>query len=393
MEILDFDKGDGRRDLYISLKERDFGSLELAPGFRTDLGIKLSSKLTYGNLFGLNQSLTLEGEVNERINKQGLDDFRKANEKSRVEYEAKVNYLFPDLFRSYWDYSTSVSLSKRRYYSFDANVERFANSVSRELPWDITFSLGQQLEKIKQYGSTDRDNDGSFTIGSLTPGITIDKRNSAAFPTKGHYFNVITEFARPEFLSEKSGPYEINYYKLVTRNKLYIPVSSQFFIATSVTFGVQENLASDNLLDAQGGVQYQDGAVLKEGFIPSIKVFRLTGVDNVRGFADDEINILPSGQDITEVFVQDRVFLTSIKFEPRYMVRDDFAMGVFYDAGRVQVNHFDAGDMRSAVGISFKYLTPVGSLDLDYGVKLSRHRLANDQMESPGRIHVSIGFF
>jgi outer membrane protein insertion porin family len=284
-------------------------------------------------------------------------------------------------------------LSRRRYYSFDANVERFANVFSRELPWDASFSMIQQLEKIKQYGSTDRDNDGSFTIGSLTPGITIDKRNNAAFPTKGHYFNLITEFARPEFLSEKSGVYEINYYKLVTRNRFYLPISSQFFVATSLTFGIQQNLSNDALLDSNGNMQSLEGATLREGFIPSIKVFRLTGVDNVRGFADDEINVLPNGKDITEVFVQNKVYLTSIKVEPRYLVRDDFAMGLFFDAGRVQVDRFEAGDMRSAVGISFKYLTPVGTLDFDYGVKLSRQRLPNDQLESPGRIHVSIGFF
>jgi outer membrane protein insertion porin family len=393
VEILDFDKGEMRRDIYVALKERDFGSVELAPGFRTDLGLKLSSKLIYGNLFGLNQSLSLEGEINERINKQGLDDTRKERERDRLEYEFKLNYFLPDIFKSYWDYNTSISIARRRYYSFDADVERFANNFSHQLPWDMSFSFGQQLENITQFGSTDLKNNGSYRIGSVTPGITIDKRNNAAFPTKGVFFNINTELARPEFLSRKSGPYEINYFKLVTRSRFYVPVTPQFFVASSLTFGMQENLSRDNLLDSNGKVQYLEGEEIKEGFIPSIKVFRLTGIDNVRGFADDEINILRDGRDITQVFIQNRVFLTSLKLEPRYMMRDDIALGVFFDAGRVQINSFGPSDLRSSVGVSFKYLTPVGTLDLDYGVKLSRHRISNDKMESPGRLHVSIGFF
>ena len=38
-------------------------------------------------------------------------------------------------------------------------------------------------------------------------------------------------------------------------------------------------------------------------------------------------------------------------------------------------------------------LTPVGTLDFDYGFKLLRKRDANGTLEDPGRFHVSIGFF
>ena len=67
--------------------------------------------------------------------------------------------------------------------------------------------------------------------------------------------------------------------------------------------------------------------------------------------------------------------------------------GVFYDAGRVFVNEYDTNDLKSSVGITFKYLTPVGSLDFDYGIKLLRKNDDGDRFDSPGRLHVSIGFF
>jgi outer membrane protein insertion porin family len=68
-------------------------------------------------------------------------------------------------------------------------------------------------------------------------------------------------------------------------------------------------------------------------------------------------------------------------------------LGLFYDAGRVFVDEFNIEDFRSAVGVTFKYITPVGTLDFDYGIKLLRKRDSSGRLESPGRLHVSIGFF
>jgi outer membrane protein insertion porin family len=67
--------------------------------------------------------------------------------------------------------------------------------------------------------------------------------------------------------------------------------------------------------------------------------------------------------------------------------------GVFYDAGRVFVNSMDLSDLRDSVGVTFKIVTPVGTLDFDYGIKLLRKKDANGNLEDPGRFHVSIGFF
>jgi hydrogenase-4 component E len=44
-------------------------------------------------------------------------------------------------------------------------------------------------------------------------------------------------------------------------------------------------------------------------------------------------------------------------------------LGIFFDAGRVSVNEFIPFNLRTSVGAGFKFLTPVGSLDFDYGIK------------------------
>jgi outer membrane protein insertion porin family len=116
-------------------------------------------------------------------------------------------------------------------------------------------------------------------------------------------------------------------------------------------------------------------------------------MDNVRGYEDNEINRLVSGEDTSEARVDDKAYMINLKIEPRVFLSDSTMLGIFYDAGRVFVDEYDLSRLRSSVGFSFKYLTPVGSLDFDYGIKLLRKRDSDGRLESPGRLHVSIGFF
>ena len=203
---------------------------------------------------------------------------------------------------------------------------------------------------------------------------------------KGAFFNLSTEFANPFFLSQKDSELTINYFKLVSRNRFYIP-HKYGTIAISMVAGAQENLATDK--------RVVDGVSQTEGYIPNIKVFRLTGMDIVRGFNDEEINRVPGHgkDDISDVKIDNRAYLANFKFEPRYVINDALMAGVFYDAGRVFVNKVDLGQLRDSVGVTFKILTPVGTLDFDYGIKLLRERNKDGTLEDPGRFHVSIGFF
>ena len=72
------------------------------------------------------------------------------------------------------------------------------------------------------------------------------------------------------------------------RNKFYFPMFDGV-LAISTSFGVQKNLATDLITDVTGNTTTR-------GFIPSIKVFRLNGVDLVRGVDDDEINVVETGK-------------------------------------------------------------------------------------------------
>ena len=381
-------------DVVIEVTERDYGLIEIAPGYRTDIGIKLSGTISYINLFGENISTSLTGQVNQRLDFQAFDSRRRKEGKSLVEYNITNNLNVPDLKETYIDYGLSLSAQRRRFFSFDADIQRISNTLSRDFGPNFSVSLRHQFESISQFDATEARDNGNFVIGALTPSFTADFRNSRINPTSGAWFNVSNEFANPNFLSQRSEDLTINFYKLILRNRFYIPIP-RGTIAISVVGGLQENLAKNVRVDASGNpvVDPESGQVVTQGYIPNIKLFRLTGTDIVRGYTDEEINRLPDGNDIGEDRIQNKAYMANIKVEPRYFINDSLMAGLFFDAGRIYRDSVDFGELRQSAGVTFKIVTPVGTLDFDYGFKLLRKRNPDGTLEAPGRFHVSIGFF
>ena len=371
-------------DLLIKVSERDYGLIEIAPGYRTDLGLKLTGTVTYQNIGGYNRSVSLRSQLNRRTSFTTIDPERANRVEQILEHNTSITYNQDDIFDTLVDGAASAAYQTQRFYAFDANILRLNGTLTRDLSRSLSSFIRYQYEDITQYQATEDINNGSFQIGSLTPGLTLDLRNNQINATSGAFFNVSCEFANPYLLSQKESDLTINYYKLILRNRFYIPFKNGT-IALSLVGGVQENLANQK--------STINGSETIEGYIPTIKVFRLTGMDIIRGFTDEEMNRLPSGQDISDFRVDNKAYMANFKLEPRYFLNDSLMAGLFYDAGRVFVNQMDFGELRDSVGLTFKVVTPVGTLDFDYGIKLLRKKDASGRLEDPGRFHVSIGFF
>jgi outer membrane protein insertion porin family len=371
-------------DLLVKVSEREYGLVELAPGYRTDLGIKLTGTVTYQNLGGHNRSITLRSQLNQRLSYRTLDPERRDDAKQLLEHNTSLTHNQGDIFDTKIDGAAGLAYQTRRFYAFDANIYRANATLTRDITKRLSSSIRYQYEDIKQFNATQAIDNGAFQIGAITPSLTYDLRNSQVNPLKGAFFNLSTEFANPYFLSQQEKDLTINYYKFISRNRFYIPFKYGT-VAISLVGGLQENLAKSK--------QTVNGVEQTEGYIPNIKVFRLTGMDIVRGFTDEEMNKLPNGGDISDERIANKAYLANFKLEPRYFINDSLMAGVFYDAGRVFVDTVDFGELRDSVGVTFKIITPVGTLDFDYGIKLLRKKSLNGSLEDPGRFHVSIGFF
>lgn len=386
-------------NLLIQVKERDYGILEVAPGYRTDLGLKLGAGITKNNIFGLDHSLTARAEGNYRLNHSSFDERRRLDGKDMLEYEAKINYRIPylleNVFTNGLTFDVSTSFQLRRFYGFDAYISRVAPQLSYNFSKIWSASVRYQFEHIDQFDATESKDDDNFTIGGITPSISLDLRDDPINPRSGAAFSLSWEFANPAFGSMSGEDITINFSKLVQRSKFYLPFNDRWYLATSVSWGYQKNFADDFKRDANGDIIYdEDGRPEREGYIPSLKVFRLDGIDIVRGFADNEINRLSdSDMDIGDVIIDQTAYFANIKIEPRYVLSDNVIMGLFFDAGRVFRQHFQPLSLRTSTGATLKLMTPVGSLDFDYGIKLHRTSYDVDKKESFGRFHLTIGFF
>ncbi len=394
-------KQDGRyiANLLIQVKERDYGILEIAPGYRTDLGLKLGAGITKNNIFGRDHSLTARAEGNYRLNHSSFDERRRQEGKDLLEYEAKVNYRIPyvweGVFSNGLTFDVSTSFQLKRFYGFDAYISRVAPQLSYNFSKRWSAGLRYQFEHIDQFDATEVKDDDNFTIGGLTPSISYDLRDNPTNPRSGALFSLSWEFANPAFGSMSNEDITINFSKLIQRNRFYIPINRDWYIASSISWGYQKNFADDLKRDANGNIiRDSNGRPERKGYIPSLKVFRLDGIDLVRGYADNEINRLEDEDvDIGDVIIDETAYFANIKLEPRYQVDENVVIGVFFDAGRVFRKHFSPLSLRTSMGTSLKLVTPVGSLDFDYGVKLHRNTYDQDKRESFGRFHLTIGFF
>jgi outer membrane protein insertion porin family len=366
-----------KTNLVIQVKEKDFGLIELAPGYRTDLGLKLSTNIIYNNLMGMNRAISLKTQLNQRDNLDGFDQRRKFENKKLLEYSIKASvsepYIFYDLFKTQVESEISSSWQRKRFYGFDADIFRFSPQLSKNFTRYLSSSIKYQFERISQFDATlTKDND-NFSIGSITLSSSIDMRDDPVNTRKGFYLSLSTELANPAFGSMKTSDLEVNFGKIITRNKYYYPLND-FTLAFSLAMGAEKNFA-------------------QKGYIPSIKVFRLDGYDEIRGFDDGEINHLASGQAIGDAIVDKTAFFSAFKFEPRYDITDFVQLAIFFDAGRVSVNSFQPLNLRTSAGAGVKFLTAVGALDFSYGIKLHKQTYTNGAVDATGRFHLSIGYF
>lgn len=376
--------------LMIKVDERKAGRLVVTPGYRNDLGLKLDTQINYGNIWGGNETIGANFRFNQRLN-NALDQIRTNMSNNLLEWNVGMRYQDPFIFQSSVQYDTKLGYIRERYYSFDADIKKLTTNFQRSFGKYLTISVSHQLEQVRQYNADSAINEASFEIGSFTPRLIIDTRDSRVRPQSGGKLDLSWEFANPYFLAMKTDELTINYNKVVIRNAYYIKTSFGT-IALMAAMGAQKNFATEDLVRNGQPVYWADGTRRKKGYIPSIKVFRLEGAYNVRGYSFDESNKLVDGVDISTKVVQDMAYFSLFKVEPRYFYSDNIVMAMFFDAGRVFYDQFQPFRLRTSVGLSFKYVTPVGTIDLDYGMKLNRVQGAEGH-ESFGRLHFAIGFF
>jgi outer membrane protein insertion porin family len=335
----------------VSIQEGTPGVVGGGAGLRNDLGPRLFAQSGYTNLWGEDQTISLNAAINRR-----LQNFR------FLEYETQLAYIWPYFAWGETTFRPTITLSGTEYFNFDAVTAALTLTWERTLAPRLVGNFSYSLERIVQFDGTtngvpDPTLNGGYIIGAVTPTLRYDHRDNALAPTSGYFLSLSYELAEPWLGARQQSPsYPIGYYRAIFRGDYFWPVTSDVNWYFSFRSGYEQSLEPtinpSNPNDTTGS-------------IPVIKQFALGGIGSLRGLQEQsfnlsQFNIRGSASYVNYRTQIDLPFAGSLKFGP------------FLDAANLNLDTYSLwSNMVYCPGFSFRYLTPVGPVNLDFGFPIN----------------------
>lgn len=348
------DSADGlERDVAVRVVERPAGRFDWGGGYNTRDGIIGFVEAGYDNIGGMARRFSVRGHTN-------LDP----HEWKPTQYLANATYREPRLFDSPWRFTESL-VAERTTESIDPySIERadLVSTVDREVWQRLQVGCGLSVERADLF-DVEPDvvlsgvDEGTLHTVALGPFLVHDGRDDPFAPTRGVFESVNLRYALPALSTQQ-------FVKVNVKHGQYVPLGEHLSFLYSARGGWAKALES--------------GAE-----IPISERYFLGGRDSVRGFSENSIG--PTGADGHAIGGD---FVVNLSGEFRVPVGRGFAVAVFSDGGGVFLlsDSLSLHDFRKSAGFGLRYMTPVGPLSLDYGIKLDRR-----SDESFGEFHFSVG--
>ena len=359
-------------DINIVIAERLSGSFNIGAGFSQNQGFVFNLGVTLDNVNGTGEKLAVN--LNRDIAGQAYS----------------ISYTDP--YHTIDGISRTVSLSYRNRDTAQQNIVNYLeNNYGANLSYGIPLSEFDRVRLGVGYDVTDiirgtnsvsadvidfiNENGGQITneevlqakVKSFTmlASFVHDTRNRTVFATRGNSQSVLFDLTTPGS--------DLQYYKVTYRNKFYFPVSD------TVTTLFRSDIAYGS---SYGNTVYY----------PFYKRFFAGGLRTIRGYDSNSLgpknigqdingNTLrsaPIGGDLRTVASAELIFPVPFVETPPSSVR----LSVFYDIGNVFLQEdvlannykggFQASELRSAYGVSFVWLAPIGPLRFSYAQTLNQ---------------------
>lgn len=373
-----------QRTVVISVAEADPGTLRLGAGVNSERELTARGfiGLGYNNLGGTGRGVSARAEVKSHVIKLNYP-----------QYEIVAGYTEPFLFNTQTRGQVNLTRSER-IFAYDSISGRTSITASnkidllleRDFPKHtrLTWKLWS-MDSRKEFerngfclsGDTSQKCDPTvLQIATMGPVLDLDYTDSFLLPTRGHRSQWTLDYSNPVFGSSSG----VEFVRTEAAHTRYLPIRSNKVVwANGVRGGYLSNLSRTN---GSG--------------VPSSYAFFLGGQSTLRGFGGSDANErLPNGTEFPIEQGNQRIIeLDShyflVKSELRFPLVGDHNAAVFYDGGYIQVSGFHfKRPYRDAIGIGYRYLTPVGPLNIDMAFKIS----PDTAVESPWRVHFSIGTF
>jgi len=367
----------GLRRVKIVLQAGTPGIVAGGLGYRNDLGVRAFGQIGYTNLWSRNHTVALNGNVNKRLDtsfcesQSSLGGGQEGEDPCFLEYQLQLGYVWPWFIWGPTQLRPRLTLEKTQFLNFDAQTVGFAATLERRLltQFNVVGQLTYSLENTRQFNAIEQVDNQALRIGSLVPSLRMDFRDSSLAPSRGLFLTSSFEWASTRLGSQRD-PFPVGYTRYLGRADYYLPLwegATWFF---SLRSGFERNLEPP----PESSPDDQRYA------IPLIKQFALGGAGSLRGFNEQELNLQAYAISGTASYVNYRTqvdlpFSGAIRFGP------------FIDAANLLVDRFSfRDDLRVGAGVGFRYQSPVGPVNLDWGFKLNAR-----EGEHPFRFYFSIG--
>jgi outer membrane protein insertion porin family len=255
----------------------------------------------------------------------------------------------------------------RKSLEFSTRVREEFRSV-RGLSFEVGLSIRRTRTADQSIASLERVFETAIIL-SLSPRVTLERRDSPLNPTRGTFSQVEFEVADDLFgvLSSR------RFSRVTTRFSGFVPIGRGLVFGGAARVG----LATGGLTDA---LRTSGGLAL-----PLSERFTLGGVTSLRGFAEGAVT-----PDSSDEFGGDVVVNGSFELRYPFLTSLGIDGAVFVDWGQLAR---DVPDLRPD---AFRYSTGLGvrwliadlvPFVIDYGAVLGRR-----PGERPGRLHFNIGY-
>ncbi|MDA8085261.1 MAG: outer membrane protein assembly factor BamA [Nitrospiraceae bacterium] len=339
-------------DTVYRVKESRPGAVEFGAGYGEYEKYRGFLGVSYKNLFGMDRLGSARFEF------------------SSLERRLIVNYDEPWFLGYRLPFRAFALAESREQKNFDTGQVSYklvrytaTAGVEKQLTTHLKVELYHEFSIVRTYDVLpgvvlSREDVGTLAISDLKPAVGYDTRDNPFNPTRGVFAGATLKLASAAFLSQT------NFVELIVRGAKYQSLSNRLVLAYDARVGLAEGLGSTQEL-------------------PIVERFFLGGRDSVRGYTQDSLG--PLASDGTPI--GGNAFFVS-NLELRTEITKDWWIVPFLDDGNVwlTIGQIKPLDIRFATGIGLRYMTPVGPIRLDYGVKLSRRA-----GESRSKIDFSIG--
>ncbi len=342
---------DNLADITINIEEqKKTGNVLVAGTFNADTGAGLNFGIEDKNIFGSGNSISSDFLINSEDIKFNIN---------YVQYPI----LNPNLTNTYTIFNQDNDYTKS--YGYKATRRGLGYFINFDQNDKLRYGVGINYESFKGHSainstsSSINDNIGNFENYNVKFSIKYNSINDRFNPSNGH-INNLDIIISPETLSDNS------FYKFIITNKNYRELKrSKNYIFLNNKYGFSKSLNSK---------------------LKTIDTFALGGLNfkgfDYRGIGPYDGNIYLGGN---EFFTSTIGYGSSFLFDDK----DNINVKFFLTTGSIWNSDYSSSndiDIRSSIGTSFDFITPVGPISFSYAVPIEKNTT-----DRPRSFNFSIG--